>query len=48
MDRIKGARRLHDLKELRPASAGATEIRILFAFDPARPGDSSCGRGQSG
>jgi len=24
------------LKELRPASAGSSEIRILFAFDPAR------------
>lgn len=35
VDRIKGGR-LHNLKELRPASAGATEIRILFAFDPVR------------
>lgn len=34
-DRIKRSR-LHNLKELRPASAGASEIRILFAFDPAR------------
>jgi hypothetical protein len=24
------------MKELRPASAGATEIRMLFAFDPVR------------
>jgi hypothetical protein len=24
------------LKELRPASAGTSEIRILFAFDPVR------------
>ncbi|WP_438860658.1 type II toxin-antitoxin system RelE/ParE family toxin [Amycolatopsis solani] len=28
--------RLHNLKELRPASAGSSEIRILFAFDPVR------------
>jgi hypothetical protein len=35
VDRIKGSD-LHHLKELRPASAGASEIRILFAFDPVR------------
>lgn len=34
-DHVKRAR-LHNLKELRPASAGASEIRILFGFDPAR------------
>ncbi|MFD9892166.1 type II toxin-antitoxin system RelE/ParE family toxin [Amycolatopsis sp. NPDC059027] len=34
-DRVKGSRQ-HNLKELRPASAGSTEIRILFAFDPVR------------
>lgn len=34
VDRIKGST-LHHLKELRPGSAGAAEIRILFAFDPA-------------
>ena len=34
-DRIKGSR-IHNLKELRPGSAGATDIRILFLFDPAR------------
>jgi hypothetical protein len=27
---------LHNLKELRPRSAGRTEIRILFVFDPQR------------
>ena len=27
---------LHNLKELRPGSAGRTEIRILFIFDPQR------------
>lgn len=35
VDRIKGSR-YHNLKELRPASSGDTEVRILFAFDPAR------------
>ncbi|UOX87835.1 type II toxin-antitoxin system RelE/ParE family toxin [Amycolatopsis sp. FBCC-B4732] len=35
VDRVHGSR-LHNLKELRPASAGASEIRILFAFDPVR------------
>jgi DNA-binding XRE family transcriptional regulator len=34
-DRIAGSR-LHNLKELRPASSGTTEVRILFIFDPAR------------
>lgn len=35
VDRIKGSR-YHNMKELRPPSAGETEIRLLFAFDPAR------------
>lgn len=34
-DRISGSR-IHNLKELRPGSAGASEIRILFVFDPER------------
>ncbi len=34
-DRIKGSRH-HNMKELRPGSAGHSEIRILFAFDPKR------------
>lgn len=34
-DRISGSR-LHNLKELRPGSSGASEVRILFIFDPAR------------
>jgi len=33
VDRVKGSS-LHHLKELRPGSARASEIRILFAFDP--------------
>ncbi len=35
VDRIKGSS-VKNLKELRPASAGSSEIRILFAFDPER------------
>lgn len=35
VDRIKSSG-YHNMKELRPASTGATEIRILFAFDPMR------------
>jgi hypothetical protein len=34
-DRVKGSR-YHNMKELRPPSAGSTEIRMLFAFDPKR------------
>jgi hypothetical protein len=33
VDRIKGSK-IHHLKELRPGSAGRTEIRVIFAFDP--------------
>ena len=35
VDKIKGSQ-FHHLKELRPGSSGASEIRILFAFDPDR------------
>jgi len=35
VDRIKGSR-LHNLKELRPGSAGGSELRVLFTFDPWR------------
>ncbi len=35
VDHIKGSR-YHNMKELRPGSKGASEIRILFAFDPQR------------
>src|SRR5579863_1395533 len=34
-DRVKGSR-YHNMKELRPPSSGASEIRLLFAFDPRR------------
>lgn len=35
MDTIKGST-VKDLKELRPGSSGRSEVRVLFAFDPAR------------
>jgi hypothetical protein len=35
VDRVKGSQ-IHHLKELRPGSQGRSEIRVLFAFDPAR------------
>ncbi|MEU2614893.1 type II toxin-antitoxin system RelE/ParE family toxin [Micromonospora sp. NPDC007271] len=35
VDRVKGSN-YKNMKELRPGSAGGTEIRILFAFDPQR------------
>lgn len=35
VDRIAGSRH-HNMKELRPGSAGGSEVRILFAFDPER------------
>lgn len=35
VDRIRGSA-IHNLKELRPGSAGASEIRVLFVFDPWR------------
>ncbi|MCF7550703.1 type II toxin-antitoxin system RelE/ParE family toxin [Pseudonocardia sp. WMMC193] len=35
VDRIKGST-VHNMKELRPGSAGSSEVRILFAFDPWR------------
>ncbi|MFI7276758.1 type II toxin-antitoxin system RelE/ParE family toxin [Streptomyces sp. NPDC049879] len=35
VDTIKGSR-LPNLKELRPGSAGASEVRLLFVFDPDR------------
>jgi hypothetical protein len=51
VDRLKGSS-FHNMKELRPGSAGGSEIRLIFAFDPAREaiflaaGDKS-GRWQS-
>lgn len=35
VDRIKSSKH-QNMKELRPGSAGPSEVRILFAFDPIR------------
>lgn len=35
VDTIKGST-VKNLKELRPGSSGRSEVRVLFAFDPAR------------
>ncbi|WP_272261605.1 type II toxin-antitoxin system RelE/ParE family toxin [Streptomyces xanthophaeus] len=35
VDTVHGSQLSH-LKELRPGSSGSSEVRILFAFDPAR------------
>ena len=35
VDRLH-ASRFHNMKELRPPSSGASEVRIIFAFDPVR------------
>ncbi|MEV6370531.1 type II toxin-antitoxin system RelE/ParE family toxin [Micromonospora musae] len=35
VDQVKGST-YRNMKELRPGSAGTTEMRILFAFDPQR------------
>lgn len=49
VDTLKGTK-INNLKELRPASVGRTEIRIIFAFDPYRQaimllgGDKSKGK----
>ena len=34
-DRVTGSS-IHNLKELRPGSAGSSEVRMLFVFDPER------------
>ena len=34
--KIEGSRLVTSMKELRPGSAGRSEIRILFVFDPKR------------
>ena len=46
-DRITGSR-LHNLKELRPGSAGRTEMRILYIFDTQRQGVLLVAGGKSG
>ena len=47
VDRITGSM-LHNLKELRPGSAGKTEIRILFISDPQRKAVLLVGGDKSG
>jgi hypothetical protein len=47
VDRIVGSE-LHNLKELRPASTGRSEIRILFVFDPWRSAVLLLGGDKSG
>ena len=47
VDRVKGSR-LHGMKELRPGSAGTTEIRVLFVFDPWRSAILLVGGDKSG
>ncbi len=47
VDRITGSR-VHNMKELRPASAGRSEIRILFVFDPWRSAILLLGGDKSG
>jgi hypothetical protein len=39
---------VHHLKELRPGSAGRTEVRIMFAFDPWRSAILLTGGDKSG
>jgi hypothetical protein len=47
VDRIEGSR-IHNLKELRPGSAGRSEIRVLFVFDPWRSAILLVGGDKSG
>lgn len=47
VDRIKGST-IHHLKELRPGSAGRSEIRVIFAFDPTRSALLLLGRDKAG
>ena len=47
VDRLKGSA-YHNMKELRPGSAGPTEVRMIFAFDPAREAIFLVGGDKSG
>lgn len=47
VDRLQGSQ-VHNLKELRPGSAGRSEIRILFVFDPWRSAILLVGGDKSG
>ncbi|MCQ6553517.1 type II toxin-antitoxin system RelE/ParE family toxin [Streptomyces sp. C10-9-1] len=47
VDRLEGSL-VHNLKELRPGSAGRSEVRIVFAFDPWRSAILLLGGDKSG
>ncbi|REE98406.1 type II toxin-antitoxin system RelE/ParE family toxin [Thermomonospora umbrina] len=47
VDRLEGSQ-IHNLKELRPGSAGRSEIRIVFVFDPWRSAILLVGGDKSG
>jgi hypothetical protein len=47
VDRLEGSL-VHNLKELRPGSAGCSEIRVIFAFDPWRSAILLLGGDKSG
>lgn len=47
VDRLEGAL-VHNLKELRPGSAGRSELRIIFVFDPWRSAILLVGGDKSG
>ncbi|WP_214109955.1 type II toxin-antitoxin system RelE/ParE family toxin [Acrocarpospora catenulata] len=47
VDRLEGSQ-IHNLKELRPGSAGRSEIRIIFVFDPWRSAILLVGGDKSG
>ncbi|MEV4808193.1 type II toxin-antitoxin system RelE/ParE family toxin [Nonomuraea sp. NPDC049421] len=47
VDKLEGSQ-VHNLKELRPGSAGRSEIRILFVFDPWRSAILLIGGDKSG
>lgn len=47
VDRITGSQ-VHNMKELRPASTGRSEVRVLFAFDPWRSAILLIGGDKSG
>jgi hypothetical protein len=47
VDRLEGSQ-IHNLKELRPGSAGRSELRIIFVFDPWRSAILLVGGDKSG
>lgn len=47
VDTVRGSS-LPNLKELRPGSAGSSEVRLLFVFDPARQAVLLVGGDKSG